>query len=355
MVAAVVAASMMSGCGDDKGTGPSGTGGSPQAGTGGDSVTAGTGGGTGGNRGTGGIAGTGGAGGGIAGTGGGIAGSSGGTGGGSGACSAPSVAGTASVSADGVLTNDPQLHFTKLGGDIVITSAYFQLQALPSFNSVQVWGDLRNNGPRQLCIPLADTFTIGSQDVLVVVEGKPYMDSFSQVSDVCIEPGASAVFNGIQNQVSASLLSGSSTVSYQITGLTLSPAATPHPLDPEVLSAAPKQVSLGWDLAGQMRTRSDIIYNLGVDVFIRDANGLLYDDTSAFPGNLGDLPALTTIDFESSPVTSKFCAYERFDSFIAGSMNLRAFEDSDDPVQQRRGQHQRRRDDLRAAKDLARR
>jgi len=347
MVAAVLTATLTSGCKDDGGAGTGGTGGYQQAGTGGESGgSGGTTTGTGGHDGMNGTGGTSGTGGTTTGTGG---------GGGAAACTAPSVAGNASMNADGVLTNYPQLRFTNLGGDIQITSAYFKLEVLTSFNSVQVWGDVRNSGTRQLCIPLVDTFNIGSQSLIVVVEGKAYLDSFSSVSDVCIEPGATAVYSGIQNQVSATVLSGASGVSYKMSGLTLTPAPTPHPLDPLVISEAPKQVSLGWALAGRMQAGSDGIYNLAVDVFIRDANGLLYDDTSAFPYDLADIPALTTFDFESGSVDSKFCAYERFESFIAGSMGLRAFQSSDDPALQRRGEHEQRLADRRAARDAARR
>lgn len=281
---------------------------------------------------------------------------SGGAGGGGGAggsssCSA-AIAGTAATNPDGVLTNVPSLRITKLAGDLTITSVYFRVDTGASFNTVWVWGDLKNNGPDQLCIPLYESFAIGTQDVLVVVDGNPYQSDLSGVTDVCVEPGGTAAFNGIQNNVSATLLSTATNVSYEFSGLVLSPSEIPDPYDPVVLSASPRQVTGGWALGGQMQSGAMTIYNLMVTAYIRDANGLLYDDQNAFPGDLGDIEYGTTFDFETFATASQFCSYLRFDSFIDGSMTQAALGDPNNPLAARRGEAQRRRTAIRAVRGL---
>lgn|SRR5262245_24790226 len=271
--------------------------------------------------------------------------------GGSSSCSA-AIAGTAATNPDGILTNVPALRITKLAGDLTITTVYFRVDTGTSFNTVWVWGDLKNNGTSQLCIPLYETFAIGAQDVLVVVDGNPYQSDLSGVTDVCVEPGGTAAFNGIQNNVSATLLSTATSVSYEFSGLVLSPSEIPDPYDPVVLSVSPRQVTGGWALGGQMQSGAMTIYNLGVQAYIRDANGLLYDDQTAYPSDLGDIAPNTTFDFETFPTDSQFCAYLRFDSFIDGSMSAAAFGDSNNPRAARRGEAQRRRTALRAARGL---
>jgi hypothetical protein len=275
----------------------------------------------------------------------------GGGAGGSSGCGT-SVAGTAATNPEGILTNYPSLHITKVQGDFTITTVYFTVETGTSFSTVRVWGDLKNNGPSQLCIPLYESFDIGTQDVLVVVDGNPYQSTFSSVTDVCVEPGGTAAFTGIQNNVSASLLTNATSVSYEFSGLVTSPGEIPEPNDPTVLSIETRQVTGGWAVGGQMRSGPMTIYNLDVQVYIRDPNGLLYDDQDAFPGDLNDIPPNTMFDFETYPTMAKFCDYLRFDSFIEGSMTAAALGDPGNPREARRGEAQRRRAALRTARGL---
>jgi hypothetical protein len=231
-------------------------------------------------------------------------------------CGAPSVLGPASTNADGVLTNYPGLRFARSGGDIRITSAYLELQDLAGFGSVRIWGDLENTGPRQLCAPVADRFAIGEQDVLVVIGGKPYKSSSSTVAEVCLDPGAAAIYRGIQNQVDPTLLATATSVSYAFSGRTPTTVEQPNPYDPALLAAAPKQVQGGWALAGRLRTGSADIYDLTVTAYVRDGNGLVRDDVQALPSDLGDIPAQTTLDFETTATRSCFATFDLFDWFV---------------------------------------
>jgi hypothetical protein len=99
-----------------------------------------------------------------------------------------------------------------------------------------------------------------------------------------------------------------------------------------------------------MKSGAMTIYNLGVQAYIRDANGLLYDDQTAYPSDLGDIPPNTTFDFETFSTDSQFCSYLRFDSFIEGSMTAAAFGDPNNPLAARRGEAQRRKSVLRSVR-----
>ncbi|HXU01287.1 MAG TPA: hypothetical protein VN903_09860, partial [Polyangia bacterium] len=270
--------------------------------------------------------------------------------GGSANCGAPSVAGTAAKNPDGILTNYPQLRITKAAGDFAITTVYFNLTAFDATtSSIRVWGDLKNNGPSQLCIPLHQSFAIGTQDVLCVVDGNPYQIEALTSPVVCVEAGGTTVFYGIENSVSPTLLADATTLSYEFSGLVVSPPGTPHPDDPVLLSAAPKQVSGGWALAGQMRSGSNDIFNVDVTVYIRDPNGLIFDDRSAFPFDLGTIAANTMFDFETYSIATQFCAYERFDEFLIGTMAQAALDDTGNPIAARLAEAQRRKLAARAA------
>ena len=61
------------------------------------------------------------------------------------------------------------------------------------------------------------------------------------------------------------------------------------------------------------------------------------------------LPALTTFDFQSGSVASKFCAYERFDEFLIGTMAQAALDDTGNPIAARLAEAQRRKLAARAA------
>jgi hypothetical protein len=57
---------------------------------------------------------------------------------------------------------------------------------------------------------------------------------------------------------------------------------------------------------------------LVVNVFVRDAKGLLYSEVQARPGNLGTISAGSQFDFESAANPASFTSYELFDEFAVG-------------------------------------
>jgi hypothetical protein len=242
-------------------------------------------------------------------------------------CSAPSMV-QAGRSSEGVLTNYPALHFTQTGGQFQITSAYFQFDAFSTFNSVEAWGEIKNVTATRLCIPLKDQFQIDAQDVILVADGPAYSD-FGTASLPCIEPGQSGTFRAIQNDVAATVLSGATTLSYSIVGLSSSTAVL-DPDDPKVVSAAPTQTAAGWTLSGTMQAGPGDINNLAVTVYVRDPSGLIVLDLTALPQNLATIPASSQFAFETDDAApQRFCDYVRFDSFIDGPQTLALGADTD--------------------------
>ncbi len=337
----VTVASALVACGGSKGGDTSaGSGGASGFGTGGGVNTGGAvsaggtagvpgagGSGAGGGSGSGGAGGSGGvAAGGAAGTGG--AAGSGGAAGTGGGPSTMSWVGPASLSADGVLSNRPELQFVSTG-DLVITSAYLTVRIGSSFNSFLAWGDVENQGTEMQCIALAD-MSIGGVDLLTVVDAPAYQ-STSSLTSGCFPPGGTGAFMSIENDVPSSLLSNATTVVYDISGLVPFSPRVPHPAEPAI-TADITPVANGWGVSGSMTTASTPIYNFGIDVYARDASGLLFADLSAFPGDLNTLPLGATMPFETSAVSidlvgdvidGPFEDFELYTSFIDESTSLR--------------------------------
>ncbi|HEX9294284.1 MAG TPA: hypothetical protein VF881_00560 [Polyangiaceae bacterium] len=273
------------------------------------------------------------------------------TGDGPATCSVPSVVGSTGHSTEGVLTNHPEFHFVKSSGPFEIASIYLRLDRLPTFNSIRLWGDLKNTSTQQQCVPLVTSFTIGQQQVLVIVQGPAY-HGFSKVTDVCLEPGAKGVIRGIQNNVSATLLDAPTTVSYAMTGLSLS-GETRDLAEPQIVTASVKNTSLGWVLAGTMKAGTADIYNLQVSFYIRDPSGLLYNNAFAFPGNLATIAAFSTFDFETYAVAQEFCEFEIYMSFIDGAQPMVLADKISPDLDARRRTYANRMAELEAASVLA--
>ena len=234
-------------------------------------------------------------------------------------CLAPSALGLAARSSDGVLTNHPAFHFTKTGGNLDITSAYFELTVFPDFNSLVAWGDVQNETGTQQCAPYVDQFAVGMLGAVTVIDGPAYELPGSQVSYICLEPGGRAIFRTIQNNgVPATALDGELTISYSFTGIPFAPPNRRHPDDPHIVSVSPKQDPLGWRVSGQMRAGPMSVHTLQVRVYIRDPNGLLYKDFQLKPGAGHTIVADSLFDFETDPTPAEFCSYEIFNRFIDG-------------------------------------
>lgn len=212
---------------------------------------------------------------------------------------APSISGV-------VLTNAPHIGFTNVGTDgLVIVSANFIVQEASSgLAFIHMFGDVENQGAELQCQMLTDSFSFdGGPDELVVVTSNPYKSatSSSTLSTECIEPGQRGVWNGIISDVPVDFIENARALSYNIDGARFFDDYLPSALEPAVLYADPRMGDAGWFIAGLIRTGDLAIYNVGIDFFARDRYGLIFDDTTAYPEDLGTLDPNITLYYESFP------------------------------------------------------
>jgi hypothetical protein len=233
-------------------------------------------------------------------------------------CDVPSFLGPATRSSDGVLTNHPEFHFTKTGGSLDITTAYFDMLKTPTFNSLAMYGDVVNNTKVQQCVPYVDQFKIDMQDLSTNVDGPAYELEGSKVTLVCLEPGARGIFRAIQNDIDPALIDTPRTLSYSITTYPTTPPNRRHPDEPAIVSASPLPGENGWTLKGRLRAGPKEINTLEVFVYVRDPNGLVYNLFRALPGDLHTIAPGSELDFETAPNPAQFCGYELFTRFIDG-------------------------------------
>jgi hypothetical protein len=233
-------------------------------------------------------------------------------------CGAPSFLGPAKRSSEGVLTNYPDFHFTKAGGTLDVATAYFDMLKTPTFNSLAMFGDVVNNTKVQQCVPYVEQFDVGTQALVANVDGLPYELEGSIVNIVCLDPGGRAIFRAIQNDVDPTLLDSPLTISYSITAYPSTPPNRRHPDEPEVVEASVMPGENGWTLGGRMRAGPKEINTLEVFVFVRDPNGLVYNQLRTLPGDLHTIPARSDLPFVTPPNVAEFCSYDLFSRFIDG-------------------------------------
>jgi hypothetical protein len=233
-------------------------------------------------------------------------------------CGAPSFLGPAKRSSEGVLTNHPDFHFTKMGGTLDITTAYFDMLKTPTLNSLAMYGDVVNYTRVQQCVPYVDQFDVGSQSLSTNVDGPAYQLEGSIVTLVCIEPGGKGTFRAIQNDVDPALLDSPLTLSYSISSYATTPPNRRHPDEPRVVSASPTPGETGWTLRGVMQAGPKEINTLEVFVYIRDPNGLVYNMFRALPGDLHTIAPGSELEFETQPNAAEFCSFELYNRFIDG-------------------------------------
>jgi|GEM_PF-6517022 len=285
-------------------------------GTGGDEPGTGGGNATGGSASGGSSPGTGGQDGETGGSGGGdVLGSGGaGTGGGSGPDGVADTCGPpASMNADGTLTPYP---------NIAVSLIPAEDYSLVSFNLIsiedgdergpllKIYAELKNESADLKCLFLPTVY-LGFSEVVAVVDGEQYYaqlsTSLSSISDACIAPGETGIMFGAERGISQADLDSA-------TSLEITPDPSTIATD-YVAAAAPvlsdAQVVLVdglYALSGTLTYFEDI-YNQAVTVYTRDARGLLVDDITAYPGDLGTHLTGTTSEFETDGTTCEFVDY----------------------------------------------
>jgi hypothetical protein len=225
----------------------------------------------------------------------------------------PSVTGAAQTTSEGALTNLPGASIVKASGNIVITSLYVTVETLSTTTYVNLWGDIENRGSSVECDPSA-TVAINGQDVTTGTYGPAYTGTFT-LSAVCLPPRGTGAIVGIESDVSATLLSQGSNVSYYF-DTSVRAAAVPHPGAPTLQTAAIVASGTSYVVSGNMKAGTVDIYNLSLDFFIRDSSGLLRDQESDYI--LDSTYANTVVPYQTYSTPALFSRWVEWPSFIEG-------------------------------------
>ncbi len=203
---------------------------------------------------------------------------------------------TASMSADGVLTNHPEATFTNLGGPLVLRTAHVTVVDGSSTNALVVFGEIENTGTSIQCTPLPNLY-VGDLHLDAVASG-PAAIVAGTVSEACIPPGERGVVFGIVDDVSPSIVSPLTSVQYAMNG-----QGTYPPFDtsgvPVIESSELQSTSTGWVVAGTARVAVPI-RNVRLEFYGRNECGLVYGNWTAFPGD-SVTEAAGTFDFQTYP------------------------------------------------------
>jgi len=111
------------------------------------------------------------------------------------------------------------------------------------------------------------------------------------------------VWHGIISDAPADFIETARQLVYNFDGVRFFEDYLPSPLEPAVLYTDLRMSDAGWLVGGILRTGALPIYNVSIDFFARDSDGLIFDDTSAYPEDLGTLDPNTTLFYESFPFT----------------------------------------------------
>lgn len=201
---------------------------------------------------------------------------------------------TASMSADGVLTNHPELTFRNLGGPLVIRTAYLTVVDRTSFHTFLMWAELENTGTEIECTPLPDLY-VSFLHLYPTVAGPPGIQS-GTVSSVCIWPGQRGVMFAIENDVGSSFLEGLTMIEYA--GDSWAAFDTPDTSgNPLIETAELRMGEFGMVVAGRARTFVPI-ENVRLEFFGRNPCGLIFTSMDAYPEDF-ETSRVGTFDFET--------------------------------------------------------
>lgn len=208
-------------------------------------------------------------------------------------------AGPVGVSADGVLTNRPDILFVNTGAlDMVLVTAAFRMMERSDGWALFWAGDYENRGTRTYCLPDIDA-RMNGVDVLTVADGPMYLipDSTGGGSRYqCLGPGERSVFWGVQTDLWSTFLDGVTVVYYRPSALVRNEAYA-DPARPPLLASMIVRTEAGeWQAQTRFRTTSVPIYNFSVSVMPR-IGGLLWHEMAGY--HLDDVPPWT----EFEPVT----------------------------------------------------
>jgi len=181
---------------------------------------------------------------------------------------------------------------------------------------LEMFAEIQNNSPQIECRFLPDIL-LEFEELIGLVETPPYHGELlaTTVSD-CLSPGEIGVLPAVQRGITLADLQMATTLTIDLSPAnldTFSPAT-----DGPDITANVAQSGGGWTLSGTL-TPTTTIWNYGMNVYPRDARGVLVAELLAFPGNLDTLPAGVPVPFETEAAPCSFDDYLLFDSWILGS------------------------------------
>jgi hypothetical protein len=235
-------------------------------------------------------------------------------------CPSQAPGDTVGTSADGVLTNYPDVDFIKQAGNFEMRTAnlYLRHSTTDGSDDIFVYGTVENTDDGPLCLA-SITVNIDGTDVEGVLYAPEFLDDGSTFGSPteCVAAGEEAPFVAIETDVSGALLDDPIAVEYSVEDFTLSVGAyVPHPARPTVsVTGTGAEADCGAPVLLSLTTADDVgITNVRVEVFSVDSRGLIVDDRAAF--HLDDIPAGTTVDLETENPIFEGESYILITSFL---------------------------------------
>jgi hypothetical protein len=221
------------------------------------------------------------------------------------------------INADGVLTDTPNVRFTDVGVDgiAVVSSSMRVIEDGDERGGLLRWvGEIENTSNKLACRMLA-TVQFGAQELITVVDAPAYYDEYSGVTASCLRPGERGVFYGVERGFSPEDLEREISLRYDFESNVF--GTYQRALD-EPIVASEEMVERvdGYALEGELRLVSNL-YNYSMNVYPRDARGLLVARLGAFPGDLEDLVAGQTLAFSTDATDAKFVGTVIYHSWIS--------------------------------------
>lgn len=218
----------------------------------------------------------------------------------------------------GPVLNTPDAKVTTEIFDAQSTGLYLVSSNLLSRPSAGQWFEqwyavIGNNGPNTLCFVQAEVDFLSGGTTLShhygFADAAPYQTD-SASSTACIAPGKFGVVYDNGFAESNVDLSSVDEIKLVLAGSNID-GAIPHPLAPTYTSEA----TADWTVAGTA-TAVDDVYNVALDVYAVDADGLVYDRQTAY--HLDAFYQGTTWNFETNAYDQEVGDYMDFISFIPG-------------------------------------
>ncbi len=178
---------------------------------------------------------------------------------------------------------------------------------------LEMFVEIVNNGTTTEC-NFVPTISLDGNELVGLVDTPPYFASgLATVTADCLGPGATGAIRALARGITSTEVAAATYLSIALGPSTFGtnlPASNPPKLTAEIAN-----LTQGWGVKGTV-TPAASIYNYGITIFPRNAQGVLYAQLLAFPNDLNTLTLGVAVPFETETVPCQFSDYELFDSWI---------------------------------------